>query len=319
MALNNITVIGAGTIGLSFCALHFRSPTVVVTIYDPRPDLLDHVTTILPDYLPPSSPAVATLLSTSRLILAPTLEAACTLDTSLVQEQGPEFVPFKTDLWQKVEALVSQTCYIWTSTSGIPASVQSAQMKNPARLLVAHPFNPPHIMPLIEIVPSPTTSPNLVAAATEYFKALGHTPVVIMKEKTGFVANRLAFALLREACTLVDQGVVRVEDVDKIVEASIGLRWGIKGPFASYHDGGGAGGLGAFLGNVGRTVKDIWEEEEVKLGEDWEEKVVKQTEEAYGPVVRENLVERDRITRKVLEAVRIEREAIAREKARAVV
>ena len=315
MAIENITIIGAGTIGLSFCALHLKSPNVKVTIHDPRTDLLEHVTSLLPGYLPPNAPPVSELFDSARLNLVQTLDAACTATTDLVQEQGPESSHFKSSLWPQVEALVSPACHLWTSTSGIPASLQAVHMETPARLVVVHPFNPPHIMPLIEIVPSPDTPAHLVAAAKDYFETLGHSPVVITKEKTAFVANRLAFVFLREACSLVDQGVVTVPDLDKIVEASLGLRWGIKGPFASYHDGGGAGGLAAFMGNVGETVKDVWAEGEGSLGEGWEAKIVQQTEEAYGAVTKENFVERDRITRKVLETIRSERAAIAREKA----
>ncbi|KAF8247539.1 3-hydroxyacyl-CoA dehydrogenase [Wilcoxina mikolae CBS 423.85] len=313
--LQNITIIGAGTIGLSFCALHLStSPTTIITIHDPRPDLLQHIQTLLPTYLPSTSPPVPTLLTSGRLILAPTLSSACTSSTHLVQEQGPETHSFKSTLWPQIEALVSPSCHLWTSTSGIPASAQSQHMKAPERLLVVHPFNPPHIMLLVEIVPGPSTPQELVEVAREYFQRIGHRPVVIRKEKKGFVANRLAFVLFREACSLVQEGVVRVEDVDAIVENSVGLRWGVKGPFASYHDGGGAGGLGAFLGNVGKTVKEVWADGEGDIEGPWDETVVAQTEEAYGEVTKESLVERDRITRRVLEAIRSEKEAIAREK-----
>ncbi|KAA8895296.1 hypothetical protein FN846DRAFT_343554 [Sphaerosporella brunnea] len=312
--LENIALIGAGTIGLSFAALHLRSSsTCKVVLYDPRPDLDSHVLSLLPNYLPPTHESVTSLLASERLLFAPSLEEACTPSTHLVQEQGPESAEFKTDLWPKIEALVSPTCQLWTSTSGIPASVQSVGMSSPGRLLVVHPFNPPHIMPLIEVVPSPATPEALVESACEYFSRIGHRPVVIRKETTGFVANRLAFVLFREACSLVQQGVVRVEDVDKIVEASIGLRWGIKGPFASYHYGGGEGGLAGFLQNVGKTVKDVWSEGEGPIEGAWVEKVVGQTEEAYGAVTPQNYVERDIITRRVLEVIREEREAIARE------
>jgi 3-hydroxyacyl-CoA dehydrogenase len=316
LPLENITLIGAGTIGLSFAALHLRSSsTCVVTLHDPRPDLESHVLSLLPNYLPPSHAPVPELLASGRLVLAPALEAACTPSTHLVQEQGPEHVAFKTELWPQIEALVSPACHLWTSTSGIPASVQSAGMADPGRLLVVHPFNPPHVMPLVEIVPSPGTREVLVEVARAYFDRIGHTPVVIPKETTGFVANRLAFVLFREACSLVRQGVVRAQDVDRIVEASIGLRWGIKGPFASYHDGGGAGGLAGFLQNVGKTMKEVWAEGEGPIEGAWVEEVVGQTEEAYGAVTAQNYVERDRITRRVLEAIREEREAIAAEKA----
>lgn len=190
-------------------------------------------------------------------------------------------------------------------------------MKDPGRLLVVHPFNPPHIMPLIEVVPSPATPEHLVHAAVRYFDALGHRPVVLRRETTGFVANRLAFVMLREACRLVREGVVGVRDVDTIVENSLGLRWSVKGPFASYHDGGGKGGLEAFMANIGGTIQDVWDDtgtlvgvEDERLGGgggSWMDDVVRQTEEAYGSVTEANFVFRDRVTRRVLESLKDEK------------
>jgi 3-hydroxyacyl-CoA dehydrogenase len=322
LPLNNITLIGTGTIGLSFCALHLRvSSTSVVTILDPRPDLKQHLHSLLPTYLPANSPSLTTLLSTGRLVLANSLEEACTSSTHLVQECGPENITFKRGLWPKVEALVSPNCHLWTSTSGISASQQAADMKQPGRLLVAHPFNPPHLMPLIELVPGPQTPDGEVEVAREFWDRVGYTPVVVRKEVKGFVANRLAFVMFREACTLVEKGVVSVEELDRIVEASVGIRWGVKGPFKSYHDGGGKEGMQRFMENIGGTIGEVWEDAGkggLVFGEGtWEEKVVKQTHEAYGEVTERSFVERDRITRRVMEAIRSEREAIEREKSEA--
>jgi 3-hydroxyacyl-CoA dehydrogenase len=127
-------------------------------------------------------------------------------------------------------------------------------MQSKSRLLVVHPFNPPHIMPLLEIVPSPSTDPALVQRTLEYWKHSGRVTVVLKKETVGFVANRLAFALLREAIHLVNEGVVSPHDIDQIVEESMGPRWMVAGPFKSYHAGGGAGGLSSFFDNIGGTI-----------------------------------------------------------------
>lgn len=184
-------------------------------------------------------------------------------------------------------------------------------------------------MPLVEIVPSPTTAPERVIFVQEYFKAIPgpgvgqsysvtsqtpspsasalsqhYRPVTLQKEISGFVGNRLAFALLREACHLVGEGVVSARDLDAIVTSSLGPRWAGSGVFESYHAGGGEGGIGAFLEKLSPTVKDVWgqlgqpvilTEEERRMRRDdggddgeggseekWREMVVKQTEEAYG-------------------------------------
>ena len=111
-------------------------------------------------------------------------------------------------------------------------------------------------MPLLEIVPSPETDPDVVERTLEYWRHLGRVPVVLGKETVGFVANRLAFALLREAIHLVNEGVVSPHDVEQIVENSMGPRWMVAGPFKSYHVGGGAGGLKSFFDNIGGTIQD---------------------------------------------------------------
>lgn len=178
-----------------------------------------------------------------------------------------------------------------------------------------HPFNPPHIMPLVEVVPSAATPEGVVEWAVRYFMGIGHEPVVVRREMKGFVVNRLAFAVLREACHLVREGVVGVEDVDRIVEGSLGPRWSVKGPFASYHDGGGKGGLEAFMANIGGTIQDVWDElGTVNMGDGslqgeglWRDDVVRQTKEAYGEVTEEDFVFRDRATRRVLEVIRDEK------------
>lgn len=161
-------------------------------------------------------------------------------------------------------------------------------------------------MPLLEIVPSPSTPENIVNRTLAYWRALGREPVVIRKEVPGFVANRLAFALFREAIALVHAGVVSVEEVDTIVQSSMGPRWAVAGPFKSYHAGGGEGGLEAFMQKIGGTVRECWAAgEEIKVGpggieDGWEDEVCRQTREAYGVV---DTSERDRITRDVLTAV----------------
>jgi 3-hydroxyacyl-CoA dehydrogenase len=144
-------------------------------------------------------------------------------------------------------------------------------------------------MPLLEIVPSPTTAPERVDFARGYFSQPGsrHRPVVIRKEIPGFVGNRLAFALLREACYLVQEDVVTAKDLDTILMASLGPRWAGNGVFESYQQGGGEGGIEAFLHKLGGTMQEVWDGlgQVNVLGEEgtaWKSKVIAQTNEAYG-------------------------------------
>ena len=296
-----IAIVGAGIIGLSFVKLHLKhSPKpVTITIFDTRPDLEEHVSLSLqtPDKKHHSSTVKTTKSLTEAVSHA-----------SIVQEQGPENLAFKAKIWPQIEEYASPTALLWSSTSGIPASAQSKDMKDPSRLLVVHPYNPPHVMPLLEVVPSSSTSQEVVDRTLEYWKSLDRAPVVIKQECTGFVANRLAFVLLREAIHLVKEGIVTVEELDKIVETSMGPRWAVAGPFKSYHAGGGKGGLEAFFANIGGTVQQCWDDAgKVNVGDGWEENVFRQTKDVYGVV---DTAMRDRITKGVLDVVKEEKERI---------
>jgi len=175
-------------------------------------------------------------------------------------------------------------------------------MKDPSRLIVVHPYNPPHIMPLLEIVPSPATDQEVIARTMEYWKDTVQMPLVLKKETTGFVANRLAFALLREAIHLVNEGVASVKDVDDLMASSMGPRWAVAGIFDSYHAGGGVGGLEGFFKNIGGTVQACWDDIGIlNVGEGWEEDIFRQTKETYGVLYTK---ERDDKTRRVLDAAK---------------
>lgn len=323
----SITLIGLGSIGVSFAALYLKYSQALVSVHDPRPDLDEHIRSVLPVYLDTSDQefSIDALIANKRLRICSSLEDACR-DAAIVQEQGPENLAFKKAIWSKVISLVPATAHLWSSTSGIPASQQVTDIDDKSRLIVVHPFNPPHIMPLLELVPSPFTKPEEVEFAKSFFNALasGHQPVVVKKEVPGFVGNRLAFVLLREACHLVSEGVVSVEDLDTIVEASVGPRWAVTGPFKSYHYGGGTKGLGAFFQNLSGTIEDIWEDAgresfqgskflskqdqsadvpgSMSEASAWADKVVAQTEEAYGLPTTSDFAKRDQALKQLLRA-----------------
>lgn len=291
---HQITIIGTGTIGLSFVALHLAKHSYPVIVCDTRLDLQDHVQSTLPTYLPPNFEYAA------RLILTADLKAAVR-DARVIHECLPETATLKQSIWKQVERYAPSCALLWSATSGVPASVQSEQMHDETRVCIVHPYNPPHIMPLLEVVPSPLTSQSVIDETLLFWRSLGREPVLIRKETTGFVANRLAFALFREAVQLVDSGVVGVEDLDSIVQNSMGPRWSVAGPFKSYHAGGGKAGLAGFMANIGGTVGDVWEDLGApKADGEWRDRVCQQAVDAYGVV---DTAERDRITRRVLEVI----------------
>lgn len=297
-----ITLIGTGTIGLSFAAFHLShlpSPSQI-TIYDTRPDLRQYIQETLPKFYDEGK----TPASVNEINIASSLEDAVR-NATIIQESGPENLDIKRQLWVDVERYAPKDALLWSSTSGIPASQQSQDMEDKTRLVVVHPYNPPHIMPLLELVPSPSTSDAVIQRTKAFWEARNRTPIHIKRETTGFVANRLAFALLRESIHLVSEGVVTVSELDRIVENSMGPRWAVAGPFKSYHAGGGSAGLEGFFQNIGQTVQNCWDDAgSVRVGQGWERGVFDMAKSEYGTVDTE---ERDRITRKVLRVLQEEK------------
>ncbi|KAG4253969.1 hypothetical protein FPRO03_06309 [Fusarium proliferatum] len=313
-----IALIGLGTIGLSFAALHLRYSNANLRLYDVRSDLKEHIESLLPIYLESTKKensqadlTVEELVVDGRLLVCSSIEEVCS-GATIVQEQGPDSVDFKKSNWAQVIKYAPSNAHLWSSTSGIRASRQVGDLEDKTRVLV------PHIMPLIEVVPSPHTDPERTQFAIDYFKNLGsgHRPVKINKETQGFVGNRLAFALFREACHLVSNDVVSVEDLDTIVEASIAPRWAVAGPFKTYNSAGGTGGIGAFLHNLADTMEACWDDAgDISLkgtsvtkasqgtdDGDWTDKITKETEQAYGRPTVESLAQRDRNLQKVIAA-----------------
>ncbi|CAH0055951.1 unnamed protein product [Clonostachys solani] len=307
----NVCLIGLGSIGVSFAALHLRYGDGTITVFDTRSDLKEHIESVMPVYLgsDTDSPTVIDLQSQGRLKICSSLKEACA-EADIIQEQGPEQLDFKRKIWAEIEKSASPRAHFWTSTSGIAASLQNELMQDQSRLLVVHPFNPPHIMPLIEIVPSPQTSPGEIEFAQRYFTSLrsGHRPVVIKKELPGFVGNRIAYIIFREAAYLVKEGVVGVEDLDTILMASLGPRFAVQGPFKAYHMGGGVKGIRGFMDNLGTTIQDVWDSYEYvnlvtpnhQSDSTWLEKVIKETESAYGLPTPAEFNSRDMKLRQVI-------------------
>ncbi|KAK7222989.1 hypothetical protein V2G26_010992 [Clonostachys chloroleuca] len=263
----NVCLIGLGSIGVSFAALHLRYGSGTVTVFDTRSDLKEHIESVLPVYLgcDTDSPKVTDLQSQGRLKVCSSLKEACD-EADIIQEQGPEQLDFKRKIWADIEKAAGPGAQFWTSTSGIAASLQNELMQDQSRLLVVHPFNP---------------------------LTLCHSsrlPVVIKKELPGFVGNRIAYIIFREASYLVKEGVVGVEDLDTILMASLGPRFAVQGPFKAYHMGGGVKGIRGFMDNLSTTIQDVWDSYEyVDLAtkkhqndSTWIEKVIKETESAYG-------------------------------------
>jgi ketoreductase RED1 len=254
---SNITVIGAGAIGLSWTAL-FLANGWKVTINDPREDIKKAAH----EGLELMKPSLAGLgYSVSDLEQGLSFEAdleKSVKDADFVQENGPENVGFKQDLYAKLDKWVKPEALLLSSSSSITASVFTEKMTRPERALIGHPFNPPHLIPLVEVVPGKKTSHVVTLGAMNFYRSLGKRPVLIEKEIAGFVANRLQAALMQESVNLVKLGVINMEGLDLIVSSSIGLRWAAAGPFKTFTLGGGAGGFPHFIQGLGPALEHLW-------------------------------------------------------------
>src|SRR6516225_6532742 len=246
-------IIGAGVIGASWTAL-FLAHGLEVVVNDPQPGIEDTVRAAI-GRIAPTLQALGLPHEglERRLRFESDLERAVA-GVDLVQENGPERTEWKQQLWARIESVVPPHALLLSSSSARTATEQSRDMKNAGRLLVGHPFNPPHLIPLVEVVPGERTDPKAVEEAVAFYTALGKVARVLRKEVVGFVANRLQRAIFRESCYLVQEGVVTVDELDDIVTHSIGLRWAVNGPFSSFHMGGGPSGLESFFEHLGKNM-----------------------------------------------------------------
>jgi ketoreductase RED1 len=281
---SNITVIGGGLIGASWAAL-FLAHGHMVCVHDTALDAPARVRDELRRVQPFMVELGLALDPQSRqLSFEPDL-AKAVKGADIIQECGPERLAFKQSLWANVEKHCRAETLFLSSSSGITASMQSRAMKSPHRMLIGHPFNPPHLVPLVEVVPGGKTSDASTKRAQVFYESLGKRVIVLNKEIPGFVANRIQAAVIRESVALVRQGVVSAQDLDVAVTQSLGLRWAIGGPFLSAHLGGGQGGIRAFFKQFAGGLQLLWLHTRLRpvfLSPPTQRALVKEVEQAYG-------------------------------------
>lgn len=249
-------IIGGGVIGASWAAL-FLANGLKVIVSDPDPEIESKVKAIIAGAVPALQAIGYSEICCDELRFEKD-NATAVASADIVQECGPERPDFKQALWRKIELAAPRGALLASSSSTIPASVQSRDMSDPGRLVIGHPFNPPHLMPLVEVVPSPRTRPEITARALAFYNGVGKVALEIKKEMPGFVANRLQAAIFQESVYLVTEGVVTLDQLDSVVINSLGIRWATSGPFLSFHLGGGPGGLAHFLEHLGPPTEAAW-------------------------------------------------------------
>ena len=295
-------VIGAGTIGLSWAAL-FAAYGMTVRISDPRPDLADAIAEALDEFGPQLASQGLNVDGLAKRVHVASDASDAARDADVVQENGPENVEFKKDLFATLVRDAPKHALLASSSSAIPSTAFTGEIEDAGRILIGHPFNPPHLIPLVEIVPGKRTSEDAVATAVDFYNFLGRTPVVERKEMPGFVGNRLQNALNREASYLVEQGVVTPKDLDKVVTNSLGIRYATIGPFLSGHLGGGPGGYRHLADHIGKEM-DKMQLGEVTQDPKVRERLIEAVEKTYGASSYAQLSdERDRKQLAVLTAL----------------
>ena len=193
----------------------------------------------------------------------------------MVQENAPEREALKIELFAEMDSILPPPAILVSSTSGIPMSHIQSECKHPERCVTAHPFNPPHLIPLVEVVGGAKTSAETIERAMRFYTAMGKRALHIRKEMVGHVANRLQAALYREVAYLIDQDVVSVADADAAVCMGPGLRWALMGPNMIYHLGGGPGGIRHFLEHFTGLMTACWADlGSPELGPELQKKIV---------------------------------------------
>ncbi|MEO1345934.1 MAG: 3-hydroxyacyl-CoA dehydrogenase NAD-binding domain-containing protein [Pseudomonadota bacterium] len=305
MSTSHTAVLGAGVIGASWTALFLASGRSV-TVFDPDPQAEANVRA----YIERAWPTMTELGLTGRgdpdrVAFVPT--AAQAVDgAGFVQENVPERAPVKRATFAEIEPVLIPGAVVASSASGLTLGQMQEGWQTPARFILGHPFNPPHLIPLVEVMGNARTDADVIPTAEAFYEDIGKVTIRVNKEVPGHVANRLQAAVWREAIHLVQSGVASVGDVDKAMSAGPGLRWAALGPTALFGLGAGAGGLRAFCDHFADTFNGWWADlGDPTLDADTAEMLVKGLSEATdGRSVDALAAQRDAMILSLLKALR---------------
>ncbi len=257
-SIRRVAVVGTGTIGMSWAAT-FLSRGLEVTASDPAPEAearLRHFIDAAWPVLARLGPIAATPPHHLLIFCADAETAVAAAD--FVQENAPEREAVKQELLARIDAAVLPEIVIASSSSGLLISRLVTSCRHPERIVIGHPFNPPHLIPLVEVVGGARTAPATIERAMEFYSSIGKRPIHIRREVAGHVANRLQAALWREAVHLLASGVASVADIDTAISEGPGLRWALMGPHLTFHLAGGSGGMAHFLEQLGPPLESWW-------------------------------------------------------------
>lgn len=255
--VRTVAIVGTGVIGSGWAA-HFLRTGYDVVAWDPAPGAAGRLTALVGAAWPSLErlgldPAAAP----ERLRFAGTL-AEAVADAQFVQESAPEILDAKISLLAEIDAATRPEVVVGSSTSGFGMSDMAVKTKTPGRFVVGHPFNPPYLIPLVEIVGGRATDPAVVAWAERFYTRTGKVCLTMDREVPGFVGNRLQEALWREALHMIDSGQATVQQIDDAISHGPGLRWALMGPMLTFHLAGGQGGMAHMLDHFGPALLEPW-------------------------------------------------------------
>jgi 3-hydroxyacyl-CoA dehydrogenase len=284
VTIRRVAVVGTGVIGASWAAC-FLAAGLDVVATDPAPGAEAALRQAVAAHWPAMTRlGLAEGATQDRLTFAPAIEAAVA-GADFVQENGPERLELKRQIMQRIDAAAAPQVPIASSSSTLMASEFQQGCAEPGRVLLGHPFNPPHLIPLVEVVGGALTSESALDAAVAFYTACGKRPIRLAREMRGHVANRLQAALWQEAFHLVREGVVSATDLDTAIAHGPGLRWALLGPFLNLHLSGGAGGFAHMLAHLGPPTEAMWRDlGQVHLADGTDKAVLHSVQQELAPL-----------------------------------
>jgi carnitine 3-dehydrogenase len=306
-----VGIVGSGVIGGGW-AMHFLAQGLDVIAFDPHPDARARMQRMLDSAWPSLERlGLAATASPDRLSFADCLEDAVT-DVDVVQESTPEVLDEKVEIFRRMDAAAQPDTVLLSSTSGLSMTDMQTGCAHPERTVVGHPFNPPYLIPLVEVVGGKKTDPEAVNWAAAFYERFAKRVVKLSKELPGFIASRLQEAMWREMLHMVANDEATVEEIDEAIVSGPGLRWAIMGPGMTFHVAGGEGGMAHVLDHFGPSLKWPWTRLEApELTDELRRRMIEGCEaEANGRDIAELIRERDETLieiLKLLEARRVRR------------
>jgi 3-hydroxyacyl-CoA dehydrogenase len=304
-SIQTVAIIGCGAIGASWAAL-FVAQGLTVKAFDINPDAEKFLRSMVRDSLPILS-SIGLLKNANAKpedVIFTTDMAEALRDVDFVQENGPERLDFKRKLFNEMATLIRPDTIIATSSSGLTCSSIQEGMNastRPERCVVGHPFNPPHLIPLVEVVGGSQTDSQVIDTTMAFYEAVGKRPIHVKKEVVGHIANRLQAALMREVLYILQEDVLDVSGIDDAMTYGPGLRWGVMGPSLLFHLGGGPAGIDHFANHLLGPLQTWYAPKDPVVDDDLKKKFIEGTRAAAGGRGYEELArQRDELLVKLL-------------------